>query len=277
MELTIVADSKLVKKMNAQIMGAFRIAFEDNHIKVIEDMYKDNSHHGMRHTTDLIKNAKKLVIALKKEAEIDWKVLAMSIILHDVYVEDDKKKQETARHGREAVNLFNMYFKDDFTETQRKKIVDAIGTHDDKSKQNVGCRDKLCLEAKILYDVDNLDAFGIKGFYRYVSIYTVKEIPYDKILYNVGNRYKTLNFDISRTMGRKDYEQIRLLCQKYNDNRDTEVSHIIGFIAENHKKTPIHIASDAIQLKSYVPGSWDPRRTFSGFFEELLRIYSKKD
>lgn len=134
----------------------------------------------------------------------------------------------------------------------------------------------MCLEAKFLYDLDNLDAFGIKGFYRYVSIYTAKEIPFDKILENVQNRYKALNFDLSREIGKAKYEEIQVLCQNYNYHRDTEVSHIIGFIAENHKKTPIHIASDAIQLKSYFPGDWDQRGIFSGFFKELLKIYSNK-
>jgi len=276
-ELKIVSDDELTKRIDHQIRNVFHIAFEENQLLELGKSYQANIHHGMQHTKDLIALSKQLIFKLKKEEEIDWKVLTISIILHDLFAEQDIYNKTTITHGKKSVDFFNTNFKSYFSVEQCKKVEEAISTHDEKSTEYLNYRESLCLESKILYDVDNLDAFGVKGFYRYVAIYQLKGIPFDHILGNVENRFRLLNFNESKEIGRVEYERITCLCKNYNSSRDREVSFIISFIALYPSISPSKIAIEALLLPAYLPGSWDNRGTFHKYFEELYQIYSKKN
>jgi HD superfamily phosphohydrolase YqeK len=90
---------------------------------------------------------------------------------------------------------------------QDPSVLEAIGQHDDVRKE------RKSLEAKILFDCDNIDAFGAVGVFRYLDVYTrrgwsLKRVA-KHVYKNVQQRFRNLHFDQSRRMCRKNYELTR--------------------------------------------------------------------
>ena len=80
----------------------------------------------------------------------------------------------------------------------------AIGTHDVTSTD----AERSTLEAKILYDADKLDTFGVVGVLRYIRRwYGCASI--DWILDDIDVRWSRLGLQQTRDLARADYLYVR--------------------------------------------------------------------
>lgn len=217
--------------------------------------FQKNYHHGLKHSDDLFELAKELV--KKSGSNVDWEVLSAAILLHDIFAHNSKT------HGKLACNYFAKNFSSYFTQQQSNKIKEAILLHDNKSGKKM---DKTSnTESKILYDIDNMDAFGIKGIYRYIAIYSMRGDDLKTIPANIKNRYESLNFNESKAIIEKEYRRITTF---FNNQHTRENKKIISFIEQNKKLSPIEIANKALAIYKQ-----EKEPSIFHFFETLLKEY----
>ena len=87
-----------------------------------------------------------------------------------------------------------------------ERVADSIVLHEDRSLTGVGRRESAGLEAQLLYDADQMEAFGEKGIYRYVAVYSQRNTPLERIAVDAKARYQTLSFDVTRAHASRDFD-----------------------------------------------------------------------
>jgi uncharacterized protein len=153
--------------------------------------------HDLSHSLRVWKNAEKL----GGELGADMEVLIAAVFLHDVGV----AHTADIKHGRKSADVARgILERIGFPEAKRAKALEAIEQHDDVKNY----RDSI--EAKILFDCDNMDAFGAIGVFRYLDIYlkrgwNLKDIS-EHVYGNLQDRFNSLHFEQSKEMCREDYE-----------------------------------------------------------------------
>ena len=191
--------------------------------------YLDNFDHGHRHTKDLLRLAIELATKLKVVNDIDWEIITATAVIHDLFADIDK-----TQHAQLSVNLFETISVKFFSPKQIEKIKEAVLLHEEKTELGKPKRMAASLEAQIFYDIDNLDAFGNKGFFRYVAIYYKRKNPLAEIYDNAKSRYKNLIFAESKNMGKSALNTLLKLAEgltdKIKDPQDYRVK-IVNFIA----------------------------------------------
>lgn len=252
--------------------------------------FRENVHHGLTHAIDLLFRAKTLAAQIDKVNQMDWKVIAASILIHDVFA------YRSEFHGQEAIEFIEKEFTDYtiFNHEQIEKIKQAVAFHDRKLSIDTEQSIEINLETKILYDVDNLDAFGIKGIYRYFCAHiergifrqtTDQEILNfikSRVSDNVQKRRQNLYFVQSRDIADNDFSLTKMFFDKlrqedYALGTYKGATGVFSFIRENFDQDPCAIA---VKVQDYF-SRFNPKelndqeRTFTQvFFSRLSEIYS---
>ncbi|MFH0732759.1 MAG: hypothetical protein V2A72_07565, partial [Candidatus Omnitrophota bacterium] len=220
-------------------------------LPILDERHKNDIHHGLKHANDLIAMALALAEEAKVYNKVDWKVMTAAILLHDIYAYEDKG------HALKTVEYIDKHLADNplFTKSQIEKIKEAVLWHDEKTLQNISEIRKKNLETRILYDVDNMDAFGVKGIYRYMAIYFArgKDLTAikEKVLDNLKFRFKNLCFDESKEMAQEDFEYAKAffaLLKQENTPEDSlsGATAAAYYIKKYIDETPVEIASAAL-------------------------------
>ncbi len=260
--------------------------------EILGEKFAGNVHHGLQHSLDLLERARELVALLEKETEVDWKVLAAAIYMHDIFAEDSEL------HGQKAADFIEKNFRgnDIFTEEQIEMIKQAVAFHDKKVSEDASdAVEDLNLETKILYDVDNLDAFGIKGIYRYFAAHISRGLAKQRsqaqvlahikqrVAYNVEQRRNNLYFKQSRQIADVEFPLTKMFFDKlveedYPVGIKKGATGVFTFIWENFQDMPWDIASKV--EKHFVENDNDP--LVSGevafvkvYFKRLQDVYAK--
>ncbi len=156
--------------------------------------------HGLSHSLRVWSNAEKL----GRELGADMEVLIAAVFLHDVGV----AHTTDVKHGKKSADVAKLILERiRFPEAKMGKTLEAIEQHDDVKNERNG------LEAKILFDCDNMDAFGAIGVFRYLDVYikrrwSLKDIS-EHVYLNVQERFNNLHFEQSKEMCRENYEFTR--------------------------------------------------------------------
>jgi broad specificity phosphatase PhoE/HD superfamily phosphodiesterase len=247
-----------------------------------------NIHHGLQHSVDLLEKARKLADMLGETGEVDWKVLTAAIYLHDLFAD------RSEYHGRQAAEFVDENFKNNpiFTQHQINKIKQAVIFHDKKVNQEQTMDQTLSLEAKILYDVDNLDAFGIKGIYRYFAAHISRGLEKNrtneemlsvikqKVATNVQKRLDNLYFDESREIAKNDFPLTKMFFDKlaeedYHFGTRKGASGVFTFIRENFIEMPWDIADKAESYFKAREKAEDEQTMFTRlYFKRLKQNYA---
>ncbi|MEM3556033.1 MAG: HD domain-containing protein [Candidatus Micrarchaeia archaeon] len=161
--------------------------------------------HDLSHSLRVWRNAEKLGQSLGADME----VLIAAVFLHDVGVIYTTEVNHGAKSMEVAEIILN---KIGFPKNKIPQVLEAIESHDDPKKE------RRSLEAKILFDCDNMDAFGAIGVFRYLDIYVRRGWNITKIAEhvceNVQERFRSLYFKQSAKMCREDYEFTKKLLHK---------------------------------------------------------------
>jgi len=139
------------------------------------DLPQHNWEHVMR---DLYRS---LLIA-DSEPGVDYSILVPAVLLHDVGYQDANHRQHHTESAKIAQNLLPGlgYSKDEIG-----KISAAISSHGGDSEPE-------SLEAKILFDADQLEKSGIGGIFTLYRVQYELEIPLRDFINLVRNKIKKI-------------------------------------------------------------------------------------
>jgi len=241
-------------------------------VNSLEHEFFENSDHGYRHSLDLVLSAEKMI--LKYDFKVDYEVLLTAIYLHDVYAECGVK------HGHLAVELFNDKFSALFTPLQVKKIQEAIRYHDDKSLESREKRKSHYLESQLLYDLDNIDAFGVKGVYRYIKVYHSRGVECDAVAEmvasNIENRFETLCFESSKEWCREDFHYALHFFKKASEKSRFEEA-ILRYIYKRADIPIERVCKTSENSQEFLYLEQDEHKKCVKFFDTLYQIYNREE
>jgi len=235
--------------------------------------YASNAHHGLRHARDLLERAADLVERLGVNDKLDWPVLAAAVCFHDLASARASHSAAGAAVAREVLAATGKMT------LQEIALVDrAIRLHQDRSEAGAKARAEAGLEAQILYDVDQLDAFGVKGVYRYVAVWSQRGTPLEGILDDARKRYRSLSFDESREIAARDYEFTesffeKLAGESYGDGSHLGATGAVNWVKGNPAADPVELADRALAALESEPAGPDLVFT-ADFFRALRAEYS---
>ena len=153
--------------------------------------------HGQDHIDRVWRRARRL----GEELQADMLVLAAAVLLHDL----GRHHVSDAAHGALGADLAAPLLQRlEFPAEKRDGVLLAIRTHDVTSTD----ADRSTLEAKILYDADKLDTFGVVGVLRYIRRWYGRE-SIEFILDDLDARWARLGLPQTRDLARADYLYVR--------------------------------------------------------------------
>ena len=131
----------------------------------------------------------------------DPEIMVAAAMLHDL-----GRHLGLEIHGEKSAELAKpMLEKHGFPREKMGKVLEAIAQHD----YTFPPENRRLLEAKILYDVDKIDAFGRIGVYRHIVLYMErKKAGIDEILGMLDKRWRGLMLPESREVAKADYDYI---------------------------------------------------------------------
>ena len=130
----------------------------------------------------------------------DMEVMVAAVMLHDL-----GRHHGLEIHGKKSKELAKPILeKHGFPKEKIPKVLEAIAQHD----YSFPSGKRKLLEAKILYDADKMDAFGIIGVYRHIIFVEAGRIKMKEVLPLLEKRWKGLSLEESRKVAKKDYEYI---------------------------------------------------------------------
>jgi hypothetical protein len=245
-------------------------------LPMLGDDYRFNAHHGLRHARDLLLHAAGLIGRLEVQDSVDWTVLAAGIMLHDIAADRADHDEIGAVLAREVLVATGR-----LSTTVIERVQEAIRLHQDRSKKGARLRADAGIEAQILYDVDQLEAFGVKGVYRYLSVWSQRGASLDGIFDDVRRRYGSLTFEETRKLAASDYAYtesffLRLASERIPDGYLRGATGIIDWVKKNVSIDPVELADRALSALQNEPADTDV--TFATeFFRALRDIYSKSE
>jgi HD superfamily phosphodiesterase len=152
------------------------------------------------HRTDHILRVWNKSKELCKKLGGDMDVMVATVLLHDL-----GRHLGLEIHGRESAELAKPILeKHGFPADKMKKTLEAISQHD----YTFPPEKRTLLEAKILYDADKMDAFGVVGVYRHILFIEAGRIKMEDVLPLLKKRFEGLALDESRAVAKADYEYI---------------------------------------------------------------------
>jgi enolase len=236
--------------------------------------YEQDAHHGLRHAKDLLQSAANLGARLGVADQVDWRVLAAAACLHDVAAATELHGAESAAAAREVLSGTTILAPEDMSRVER-----AVSLHEDRS--DAGCEQRRAagLEAQILYDADQMEAFGAKGVYRYVAIYSSRGTPLERIPDDVVSRYRTLTFDETRALASSDFAYIESFFQRHaKETYDGRGLHgatgVVSWIRTHAGKSPSSLADEALAALEKT-GDVPDERFAIDFFKALKAAYAE--
>ncbi len=209
--------------------------------------YRENVHHGFRHAEDLLFTAARIAQRLEATDRVDWRALAAAAGLHDSAASEEShaaKSAELARHLWSEL--------DGFTPETIGVVEQAILLHGDRSSEGSARRESAGIEAQLLYEADQIEAFGVKGIYRYIAVYAERKSPFHEILEDAQSRFGSLAFDAARELAEPDYSVAisfmgRLLQESYGQECRVGATGVVNWICSHASLHPGAIAEKALE------------------------------
>ena len=150
--------------------------------------------HGADHVLRVWKRAEKL----GKRLSADMDVLVAAVFLHDL----GRKFADSEEHGVKSAEIAApILVKIGFPKEKRGAVLDAIAKHDFSTLRSA----RKSVEAKILYDCDKMDAFGVIGVTRHLLFYAPRSYAPADFVRMVDSRWNGLCLAEGRRLARADY------------------------------------------------------------------------
>lgn len=142
--------------------------------------------HGFLH----VKRVLNLCLQLGKELGANMLVLEIAALLHDIGRSNKKKVYSNKNHAEVSAEMASKFLKsNDFRLSQEdyNSIIHSIKAH--SFSNNISPK---TLEAKILSDVDKLDALGAIGLYRTIGFTIKNQGGIEQVIEHLENKIMKL-------------------------------------------------------------------------------------
>ena len=152
-----------------------------------------------------------LMLAEKSNEVIDYELLSMGAIMHDI-----AKYIDEPRHNALGRILTKFLLEDMFDEETLDKIANLVLTHNCKN----GSELNLTMEQKLLIDADIIDKLNLMRLTNVIYTYENKEDiieEFYKILDKANNRKENLCTDIGRYYFQKSFQNAENFINNYKD------------------------------------------------------------
>jgi len=162
----------------------------------------DDDIHGFAHIQRVYDLCDKIGIELKA----NMLILRISALLHDIGRNNESSNTKSKNHATISAEISKDYLKSQsfcLSEDEMNQIIHCILTHSFSNKIQ-----PLTLEAKILSDVDKLDALGAIGLYRTIIYsFTLKNGGIEKVIEHLEKKIIKLKdrmyLDISKEIAKE--------------------------------------------------------------------------
>ncbi len=152
------------------------------------------------HKTDHILRVWEKSSVLCEKLGGDLEVMVATVLLHDL-----GRHYGLEIHGEKSAELAKPILeRNRFPKEKIPLVLEAITPHDYTFPR----RKRKLLEAKILYDMDKIDAFGRIGIERHLRFIEVGRIKREDVLSILRKRFDGLMLDSSREIAKADYDYI---------------------------------------------------------------------
>ena len=244
--------------------------------------YRENAHHGFRHSEDLLFTAARIAQRLEMTDRVDWRVLAAAVGLHDAAASEQSHSAKSAELARHLWSEL-----DGFAPETIDVVEQAIALHGDRSPEGSARRESAGIEAQLLYDADQIEAFGVKGIYRYIAVYAERKSPFHEILEDAQSRFGSLTFDAARELAEADYSLTvsfmgKLLQEGYGQECLAGATGVVNWICDHvtlHPGSLAEKALDALRKEREAEGHGrDPEelRFAEDYFNALRAAYGSR-
>ncbi|MFX0002766.1 MAG: HD domain-containing protein [Candidatus Hodarchaeota archaeon] len=174
---------------------------DDKILSLIKDFAISNSEKDDIHGFSHVERVYNLCVKLGKKLNANLRVLQVAALLHDIgrihEIIHIKNKKNHAELSAEFTHKFLQSQGFSLSQEEHKNIIHCIRSHSFSSNSN-----PQTLEAKILSDVDKLDALGAIGLYRTIGFTIKKKGDLNQVIEHIENKILKLkdlmNLDISK-------------------------------------------------------------------------------
>ena len=152
------------------------------------------SEHGSDHVFRVLRRC----VTLGEKLSADLEILVAAAYLHDLGMHYATARVHGSLSAEKAQPVLERI---GFPGEKRDPVLLAIRTHDISASSE----DRKTLEAKILFDADKVDAFGVIGILRYIRVVYGK-LPIDFIIEDIESRWEGLSFSETRETALEEYQ-----------------------------------------------------------------------
>lgn len=161
--------------------------------------------HDLAHHLEVMRNGLKIAHNLEETEKLDFDVLRIAAMWHDVPMENGAVKDATATAEFIKEKMQELGFHQDSID----KVYSAISLHSFDSSPDT-------IEGKVLYDADKLELINPQRFIRYAKAVEAGKAPAEKAkedfawaIKAISNVRARLNFESSRTQFDKQINELR--------------------------------------------------------------------
>ncbi|MFX1328309.1 MAG: HD domain-containing protein [Promethearchaeota archaeon] len=178
---------------------------EEDFVSFVKKYASENSMNDDIHGFLHVQRVFNLCLRLGKELNANLLVLKIAALLHDIGRKIKKKTSNNINHGELSAEIASQFLQSqDYTLSAEdfENIIHCIRSHSFSNNSN-----PQTLEAKILSDVDKLDALGAIGLYRTIGFTVKNQGGIDQVIKHLDNKIMKLKdllfLDISRKTAEK--------------------------------------------------------------------------
>ncbi|MFW9896630.1 MAG: HD domain-containing protein [Candidatus Thorarchaeota archaeon] len=180
--------------------------------KFVMDNSKKDDIHGFSHTERIYE----LCIKIGKIFEADLFILKLAALFHDIGRIKGKKLGSKGNHAEISAQMTLNFLKRKDIEISEKNITQVIHCIRAHSFSNNIIPETL--EAKILSDVDKLDALGAIGLYRTIGFTIKNQGGIDQVIEHLENKILKLKDKLYLDYSKKVAdERLKIILDFYNE------------------------------------------------------------
>jgi uncharacterized protein len=187
---------------------------DDKTLFLIRDFVVNNSEKDDIHGFSHVERVYNLCLKFGKKLKANLSILQIASLLHDIgRIHEKNIAKNKKNHAELSAKLANEFLKSkDFSLSQEeyKQIIHCIRSHSFSNKSN-----PQTLEAKILSDVDKLDALGAIGLYRTIGFTIKKKGDLNQVIEHLENKILKLKSQLCLDISKKMAEEREIIIHEF--------------------------------------------------------------
>ncbi|MFX0023308.1 MAG: HD domain-containing protein [Candidatus Hermodarchaeota archaeon] len=187
---------------------------DDKILTLIRDFALKNTEKDDIHGFSHVERVYNLCLEFGKTLKANLKILQIAALLHDIGRIHEKtytkNKNNHAELSAKIASEFLVSLSIPISQEESNQIIHCIRSHSFSNQSN-----PQTLEAKILSDVDKLDALGAIGLYRTIGFTIKKGGGLDKVIEHLENKIMKLKSQMHLDISKEIAEEREMIIQDF--------------------------------------------------------------